>query len=174
MRSLQVTAFVALLALDAQRISQRRCDAAPCIRLPASLMYGQEGQDEHAGQSGESGQNGQLGEPLVEGSSGEMPLSTLDMYRESSKAIPAGASTLFPSSPPSSILASIGAVLAITQASASSKIPPPRQEMRMSVDCSLCMDYTRDGRDFYTCFTRILMHHRGPWPCQEFCGVSTA
>ena len=97
---LQVTAFVALLALDARRISQRRCDAAPCVRLPASLMYGQEGQDVHDGQIGASGQNGQLSEPLVEGSSGEMPLSTQPlstqpMHRESSGASPAGGSTHF-------------------------------------------------------------------------------
>jgi hypothetical protein len=30
----QVTAFVALLALDARRIEQRRCDLAPCVVLP--------------------------------------------------------------------------------------------------------------------------------------------
>jgi hypothetical protein len=29
-----VTAFVALLALDARRIEQRRCDLAPCVVLP--------------------------------------------------------------------------------------------------------------------------------------------
>ncbi|CAL8466999.1 g6535 [Coccomyxa elongata] len=35
---LQVTAFVALLALDARRIRERRLDVAPCIQLPARFL----------------------------------------------------------------------------------------------------------------------------------------
>jgi len=89
---MQVTAFVALLTLDSQRISQRRCDAAPCIRLPASLMDRHSGQDGPVGQDGDSAQNGQLAEPLVEGSSGEMPLSTPQIYQESTDVPVAGMS----------------------------------------------------------------------------------
>jgi hypothetical protein len=35
---LQVTAFVALLALDSERIAQCRLDVAPCIQLPSNLV----------------------------------------------------------------------------------------------------------------------------------------
>ena len=38
MRCVQVTAFVALLALDERRIAARRLDIAPCLRLPASVF----------------------------------------------------------------------------------------------------------------------------------------
>ena len=89
---MQVTAFVALLALDARRISERRCDAVPCIRLPAHLMGesdgqdGQSGQDEQdrdplVGMNEQSGQSRQSGEPLEVESSGEVPVSTQGMYR---------------------------------------------------------------------------------------------
>jgi hypothetical protein len=101
---MQVTAFVALLALDAGRISERRCDALPCIRLPAHLMGesdgkdGQSGQDEQdreplVGLNEQSGQSRQSGEPLEVESSGEVPVSTQGMYRGgSSGASPAGMS----------------------------------------------------------------------------------
>ena len=142
---MQVTAFVALLALDAQRIGQRRCDAAPCIRLPASLMYGQEGHDGHAGQNRETGQNGQLNEPLVEGSSGEMPLSTPDMYRESSGAAPAGADTLLVCSLPLSMFVSLGARLRGTRKSDLCILPVQSSPgTRVSADYDLSVGYTRD------------------------------
>jgi hypothetical protein len=92
---MQVTVFVALLALDARRISERRCDVVPCVRFPAHLMgqsAGQEGlsgQDEQdrglpAGGNEQSGQSRPSSEPLeVESkgeSSGEVPVSTHGMY----------------------------------------------------------------------------------------------
>ena len=142
---MQVTAFVALLALDAQRISQRRCDAAPCIRLPASLMYGQEGQD---GQNGESGQKGQLDEPLVEGSSGEMPLSTQDMYRESIDAAPAGESAFYVllSAPEAySCALAHGCDTARAPAFASMRYKPTFQaRIHMSLHCDLELSCTRN------------------------------
>lgn len=38
----QVSAFVALLALDTQRIAERRLDVAPCVRLPESWLVAAE------------------------------------------------------------------------------------------------------------------------------------
>ena len=88
-----MTAFVALLALDAERIRQRRCDAAPCVQLPASMLdgdarhSGDEGQDGRGRQIGQSEQDGQA---MAHEGSGEVPVSTQGMYRESSSAAPAG------------------------------------------------------------------------------------
>ena len=84
---------MALLALDAERIRQRRCDAAPCIQLPASLLEGDarhcgdEAQDGQGRQTGESGQDGQA---MAQEGSGEVPVSTQGMHRESSSTAPAG------------------------------------------------------------------------------------
>ena len=89
----QVTAFVALLALDAERIRQRRCDAAPCIQLPASLLEGDAGHGGYQGQDGQgrqSSQSGQDGQAMAQEGSGEVPVSTQGMYRESSSSAPAG------------------------------------------------------------------------------------
>ena len=88
-----MTAFVALLALDAERIRQRRCDAAPCIQLPASLLEGDAGRGgdkERDGQGRQNGQSGQDGQAMAQEGSGEVPVSTQGMYRESSSSAPAG------------------------------------------------------------------------------------
>ena len=88
-----MTAFVALLALDAERIRQRRCDAAPCIQLPASLLEGGAGHSGDEGQDGpgrQNGKSGQDGQAMAQESSGEVPVSTQGMYRENSSTAPAG------------------------------------------------------------------------------------
>ena len=88
-----MTAFVALLALDAERIRQRRCDAAPCIQLPALLL---DGGARHSGDEGQDGQgrqnslSGQDGQAMAQEGSGEVPVSTQGMHRESSSTAPAG------------------------------------------------------------------------------------
>ncbi len=63
-----MTAFVALLALDAQRIREGRLDVAPCIQLPPKYLG--------AAADGHNG-HGSSEEPLLSaGSSDEIPVST--------------------------------------------------------------------------------------------------
>ena len=140
---------MALLALDARRISQRRCDAAPCIRLPASLMYGQEGREGHAG---ESGQSGQPGEPLVEGSSGEMPVSTQPMHREDTGASPAGTTDPLRDS----LLFSVDASRCGSQVILHRPISHPLKSIQES--CSAYLVYPRAEQRVY----RVLQFHSRP------------
>lgn len=66
----QVTAFVALLALDAQRIKERRLDVAPCIQLPAEYLG--------AAADGHTGNDSAAEEPLLSAdASEEIPVSTI-------------------------------------------------------------------------------------------------
>ena len=55
LRRRQVSAFVALLALDTQRIAQRRLDVAPCVRLPESWLVAEEEDELEGGGSGAGG-----------------------------------------------------------------------------------------------------------------------
>ena len=118
-----MTAFVALLALDAERIRQRRCDAAPCIQLPASLLEGDAGHSGDQGQDGpgrQSGQSGQDGQVMAQEGSGEVPVSTQGMYRESSSSAPAGMLDRSLPADPNRKIALMPLVDSMTVASASS------------------------------------------------------